>query len=416
MRYAIRFYLATGLAVLALAASTACSSSASQSTSSSPSCSATAAPSGVPASSFAADKATGSPVKVGVINAEGGPAVSQPTSREAAQAATRYANDHLGGLAGHPIQLVICKSQEDSASAIACANQMVEAKVVGVVVTASSFGNTIAPIIIRAGIPYTTYNGTSAAELTAKNYSYAWTSGFPGVLKGMATYAVQSKVRSLVMYILDLPAVAIGAQSEGMPIFKAAGVSLKIIPVPAGTPDATPQVSAGLQSDPGAVAIVGDAGTCISVLKALHTLGNNRLQMVNQSCTDPSVVQGVGSALNGTRVLSGADGTSNDPEALLYRAVMAQYAPGVTTAGPSLTGYQSMLGFIRMAKGAAEPASAASVNAAIRSAKDVPAPAGHGATMTCDGTADPSLPMICNTTGIVATITDGQLTGAELIK
>ncbi|WP_235949206.1 ABC transporter substrate-binding protein [Candidatus Frankia alpina] len=65
-------------------------------------------------------------MKIGFITAEGGSAISLPEVREGAQAAVAYANDYLGGIGGRPIQLVVCKSQEDAASARTCANEMVE--------------------------------------------------------------------------------------------------------------------------------------------------------------------------------------------------------------------------------------------------------------------------------------------------
>ncbi|MFF0815719.1 hypothetical protein ACFYVR_11295 [Rhodococcus sp. NPDC003318] len=50
----------------------------------------------MPADSFPGKATTGDPVKIGLINNEGGQAVSQPENREAAEAAVAYANDELG--------------------------------------------------------------------------------------------------------------------------------------------------------------------------------------------------------------------------------------------------------------------------------------------------------------------------------
>jgi NAD(P)-dependent dehydrogenase (short-subunit alcohol dehydrogenase family) len=115
---------------------------------------------------------------VGLINDEGGASVSEPTAREAAQAVVTYANANLGGIDGHPID------------------------------------------------PYVSYLGASTAELTAKDYSYAWTSGFQGLLAGMAKYAAQHSIKTFTLFAQDVAAVTVGAQSIGGPAFKSAGIAL----------------------------------------------------------------------------------------------------------------------------------------------------------------------------------------------
>src|ERR1700756_623684 len=60
--------------------------------------------------------ATGTPVRVGLINDEGGTASSWPEIRIGAQAAIEYANQYLGGIAGRPVQLDTCESRGTPAS------------------------------------------------------------------------------------------------------------------------------------------------------------------------------------------------------------------------------------------------------------------------------------------------------------
>jgi len=52
--------------------------------------------------------------------------VSIPEIGDAAEATAKYANDYLGGVGGHPIQIVRCADKADGASATACANQFVQ--------------------------------------------------------------------------------------------------------------------------------------------------------------------------------------------------------------------------------------------------------------------------------------------------
>ena len=165
-----------------------------------------------PAGTQAGVKASGTPVKIGIVNPEGGPAISHPESREAAEAAIKYANDNLGGIGGHPIEAVICKSMEDAASVRDCGNQMVEAKVAAVQSTTTGNGDSMAPIITKAGIPYFSASGSSASELTSPN-SYMWTGGFPGTMIAMAKYSAEKGYKDVTIFVTNVPSAVGGTTS-----------------------------------------------------------------------------------------------------------------------------------------------------------------------------------------------------------
>lgn len=73
--------------VPALALSAACSSDSHDSASGSVE---------APAGAFPDNRAKSTPVKIGLINPEGGPAISQPSNREAAQAAVECRGGQVG--------------------------------------------------------------------------------------------------------------------------------------------------------------------------------------------------------------------------------------------------------------------------------------------------------------------------------
>ena len=123
------------LAAATVAGAAACSSSSSGTANSSgggstatPSSSSSSIPAAL-TGYFPGKKATGTPVKIGLINNEGSSPVAEPSTGDAAVAAADYANAELGGVAGHPIQVDRCSENEDTASATACANKMVQDKV-----------------------------------------------------------------------------------------------------------------------------------------------------------------------------------------------------------------------------------------------------------------------------------------------
>ncbi|MGW2559203.1 ABC transporter substrate-binding protein [Streptomyces sp. NPDC001514] len=369
---------------------------------------AAAAIAAVPAA-FAGRAATGSPVKIGLLNPEGSAAANFPESRVAAEAVVAYANEHLGGLAGHKIELVRCDLvAEDPSTMTACANQMVQDQVAAVVATTGGNGELMAPIITKAGIAYTNFQGTSATEFSGPN-AFLWNGGVAATTLNMAKFAAKAGVKNVTMYVTavgDIPA-HIGAAT---PILKAMGVDSKIVPIPPGSPDVTGQVQAGLKDKPGAITVLGDVSTCIATLKGLKLLNADVDRYLTQKCADPAVYEAVPDALDGAYLFTTAEGTSDHDEAKIYRAVMAKYAPADANLGGNATaGYQTMLAITRMVNagiGTNEP-TAPNIIAALKAAKAVPLPVGHGITLTCDGKALPKLPNVCSVGGLVGEIKQG---------
>ncbi|MDL9938082.1 ABC transporter substrate-binding protein [Gordonia sp. ABSL1-1] len=375
---------------------------------------ATSADVSAPPGSFPGIAATGAPIKIGLINNEGGQAISEPDNRLAAEAAAEYANAELGGIGGHKIELVVCKNAEEPASARDCANQMVEKKVSAVVVTTTGLGDILVPTITGAGIPYISTAGQSTQELTSDK-SFLWSGGFPSSLQAMATHAKNKGMKNVTAFTIDVPAAVNGLRMIGVPAFKAAGVDLKVVPIPPGTADSTPQVSAGLTGDPEGVVIVGEGTLCTTALKSLGTLAYSGEKMGIQACTSPDIVKAVGPSIEGMTVFTAALTNGDDDEARLYRAVIAKYRPAVDTAGYAYVGYQGVLGLVRATKTLTDT-SPAGVMTAIRASKDVILPAGGGLTFTCNGTANPMMKAVCGKGSIMATLTDGELTNAELVN
>ena len=360
-------------------------------------------------------QATGTPVKVGLINNEGSSPQSEPSVGNAAVAAADYANAELGGIGGHPIKVYRCGENEDTASATACANQMVQDNVAVVVIGSTGFGATMVPIITKAGIPYVSVTGSAVQELTTPD-TFMWSGGYEATLTGFAKYAAKHGYNKVTAFVVNVPAAIAGAQQLGVPVFKSQGVGLTIEGVPSGVPDATSQVTAGLSGKPSAALIIADEGTCTSVLKALNVVSPSLPAMGITSCLTTSATQALGNAMNGVKIFGASAPQANDTEAKLYQYVMAKWAPEANPTGYTVTGYQSMLGLVRATAGLTGTATPASITAAIKAAKDVPLPAAAGLTFTCNGKALPNLPSVCSLGEVVVTVQNGVGTDPQVIQ
>ncbi|WP_261554508.1 ABC transporter substrate-binding protein [Frankia tisae] len=359
-------------------------------------------------------KASGAPVKIGFITAEGGSAVSLPEVREGAQAAVAYANDYLGGIGGRPIQLVVCKSQEDAASARTCANQMVEQKVTAVGTGTTGFGDTLVPVITGAKIPYVTGTATAGSEF-ATDGVFSWTGAFPATLGTMASYAKEKGYKRVALFVTDVPAAITGANALGKPVFQKSGVDLDVISIPQGSADATSQVTSAIGKKPDALALVGDATHCTSVFKAFQAVGATQPKFVIQPCVSKTVDDAAPGQLDGSILFTPSDTDSDDPEAKLYRTVMARYAPKTQTDGYAVTGYQTVLGLARALKGINGEVTPASVTSTLQAARNITMPAGHGLTFSCDGSAIPSLKALCSASSVEATLKGTKATGVRTV-
>lgn len=361
-------------------------------------------------------EATGDPVPVGFAWPEGGQALNQPDVGAAARATVEYVNDCLGGIGGRPVELVECPEGEDAASVAACADTFIDADVVAGGISATQFGNSMAAPLAAAGIPFFSPTG-GGAELLAEN-GFIFGTGAAGSLGGAAAYAEANGLDSVALVVVE--DVAAQLEAFATPAFEAAGVEFSAIPIPLGTPDMTPQLRTALDSDPDAIAILGDETLCISYLQAFESLAPDGItSMVIPTCLADNVVEAVGGdeVLEGMTVIGAQDVRSDQPEAELYRAVMQTYAPDIDAFGFAPFGYWAVLGLVRATEGIEGDIDATTVTEAMERDRDVPAPVGAGTTFNCATTPilEPApLVAVCGRSSQVGTVESGQLTDVEV--
>lgn len=132
-------------------------------------------------------KATGSPIAIGWINAEGG-TQSFPADTRAAQAAVDYVNNALGGVGGHPLVLHSCfiKSAEEEGQT--CGQQMANDSAVKVVaVGLMVVGNEAFYGVLRGAKPVVMGVSASPVDGSQKNV-FALNGDQPHVLGPWGTF------------------------------------------------------------------------------------------------------------------------------------------------------------------------------------------------------------------------------------
>ena len=360
-----------------------------------------------------ANAATGEPLKVGYVTAGETQAIDTRPDLAMAQATVKYVNQHLGGVAGRPLELVTCMDQTTPAGATACANQMLAAKVP--IVLQAEPANPAAGLKIYepAKIPYFTW---AAADATLLESADASTIGNPlTILAAPIKLAKDDGVSKVAMIYTDVPAAA-ALKGIATPLYKNEGVGLVPAAVPLGTPDLTPQVQAALSSGAKEFLVVGDNSLCLNTLKALKTLGFSGKVISNMNCLAGSGSSAVPGGFNGLVLSNTWTPDPHNADVALYRAVAATYAPNLQAeVGIAEAGYAMIMGFARAMK-ALQPSDATSAGMAAQLKMMAPAtmPLLSGETFQCNRQVDTLLPAVCsNGSALVFLDAHGGVTRSE---
>ncbi len=113
-----------------------------------------------------ASSATGTPIKIGLIN-QGKGAVTFPAVANPMIATVKYTNAH-GGAGGHPIDLDVCLDDGTVGDSAACATKFVGDKVVAVLNGEDLNNASTHSILDDAGIPMIGWNPFTAADFASK--------------------------------------------------------------------------------------------------------------------------------------------------------------------------------------------------------------------------------------------------------
>ncbi|WP_405182671.1 ABC transporter substrate-binding protein [Nocardia sp. NBC_01377] len=386
------------MSVACTAAMTACSSSQDSS-----------APAVVDKSALGTpNKATGDPVTVGFIY--NGKTQLGDTTDEVlgAQSAIGYANDYLGGINGHRIEFKACASGLAPSGTTDCANQMVQAKAAAVVVGALNNLDAAIDTLRPADIPIFMYGGTTQKSLS--------TPGVYGFYNGMSAFgisAVQAQkagAKKAAVIVAAVPVAQGSAEGVGKLVYGNAGVPLEVVPIPLGTADMMPQVTA-TGNDVGQYLVLGSDAFCLSSLKAIRTLAPKAAITIPDRCITVGTGGSIPNGYEGMEVATSGDYTPEAPDSKIFTAALAEYGDGGKFGPTTGYGWQPTLAFIQ-ALNATKPAelTPSSILAAVQSAPALPLPLGGGVTYQCDGKQNPLSPFMCGNDGVVATAAkDGTL-------
>ncbi|SHN18179.1 ABC transporter substrate-binding protein [Cryptosporangium aurantiacum] len=346
--------------------------------------------------------AAGAPVKIGWVGTGRTQTVDTTDEQKAAEAAAEYANKHLGGLGGRPIELVTCEAKESPADAQVCGNKFVTEKVSAVTAGTSSQVDPWVKIVNAAGIPVG-INFASTQVVLSTPGVFIWAN--PVAAYGTpAAYAKQEKLSSAAIIVIDVPAASGPAKTLGPALFKNAGATADVVAIAPGTADMTPQIQAAQNKKPEMYFVLGDPTFCGSAIKAIKTLGITQPVLALDRCIGNDKGASIPGGFTDIKIVTQAVTEPGDAEYKLFQAVLSAYGDGTAVSSQAISGYQGLLSLVRTVNASgSKDLSPEGVRKAIAAAPATNYPLGGGATLKCDGKALPAVsPNLCSTVGVIA--------------
>jgi branched-chain amino acid transport system substrate-binding protein len=278
------------------------------------------------------------PVYIGFVNQQGGPTAVGLLATAGAQMAVNYANADLGGVDGHPIQLVTCFIASAEEEGTVCAQKFLANKKVdvvelgGVAIGVQSFYSTLGgalPVI----------DGVAATPIDSVQKNAVILFGdATHILAPFGTYArdiLHAKTAALV-YPSDNAGIAVGAAAIKAGLV-AAGISVKAVGYPETQTDLTSVLTAAGAQTADVVIPYSDTAGCVNLAKSLKTLGITDPKKIVSAplCLNGQVIQGLGDFPHWTyAIASSLFGDPTDPGMPAYEAVAKTYSTPANAPDP----------------------------------------------------------------------------------
>jgi branched-chain amino acid transport system substrate-binding protein len=349
-------------------------------------------------------KATGTPYVFGLINDETGP-VTFPEARQAEIAAADYVNNYLGGINGHPIQLVDCISDATAPTSARCASELVAKHPLAILGAADTGTPGSEPVYQRAGLDYIGGIPFTPVEQNAPNSVQFWSVSL-GDNAAASVYAAKTLgAKSAAVMYFNNSQGKIAGLGIIPPTMKAAGITtVKTVGIPPTTPDPSPEVATVIAAHPDVV-YVDIPNNCGVVLKDLKSLGYSGKLIGIDPCTAPQAISSAAGAAEGMYIASAFAESGAQWDAFL--AAMQKYAaPNTAIDGISEAGFATVMNVQAALSTISGTPTSQSILSAFKSGSNHPNYMSH--PYTCNGGAVAKAVSICNDYYLMEQIKGGK--------
>lgn len=352
-------------------------------------------------------KATGEPIRLGMINQENTPAGSYPELSQAVMAATTFINEQMGGVNGRPIEVDVCNTQFSAEGSTACGQRYVEEGVPAVLGGIDVFGNAI-DTLNENGVPFIGGIPVSTQSVQSPN-SFQWSGGSWGATVAFATFATKELgAKKIAIVYGDFGSIAHSAE-VGKAVAERAGAEVQLVPYPIMSTDISSALTAAAASEPDAVFLLASDAGCRAGFDGLASLGLDADLFFVGACAVPSIIAEAGPAKTNDVYFNveGPIADSSDHDMALYSGIIGEYGDGLDPIGAGTVTFRAFMNLYLVLNEVGDDITPESITTALRGKVDAPSFGGHD--YTCDGKQFEGLPAMCSPQQVIAQMHDGKL-------
>ena len=346
--------------------------------------------------------ATGSSIKIGLVGDGKTMGIDQTPMEDAFKATVQYANERLGGLNGHKIEVDFCVTNNTPSDATTCGVQMVNDGVAAVLVPVSAQDGAIYKAIAESGIPYIGFAAGSPDVILGAN---AFLLVNPvAALAAPAKIAKDDGLEKAGIILVDVPAATGSIDALVQPIYRKAGVDLELVKVSPQTADMTPQIQQALSGGVNQFLVLGGDSFNAQAIKTLKDLGFDG-KILLATAPSKAIADVVPGGLQGVLYISTATTDPNDREVQRFDAVMKTYMRDNEPNAQSAWSYSLVTALLDALRGNESAIDAASVRSAFGAMpKALPVPLGGGLTYQCGAKVVSFLSSVCTKNTLLTTL------------
>lgn len=265
------------------------------------------------------------PFVVGHVNMND-PPIAFPEVLGGAELAVEYINAELGGIDGHPVELVSCSANLDNESNQACAEQFANDDSVQVVSSGFLIGSAgFHPTFTPSGKPHVGNHALTVPDYDAENTFY-YLAGNPGLLGGLGVFTLDfldADIQKAAVIYDDNPGGASSA-SHVVPVLEEGGIEVAQVAVPNNAVDLIGPLTAAEAADADAIFLLSLA--CVQLATDMEILGIDAPVLTTGFCANPDFLEASGGATEGWYVgLDGPAAAEPSPDSDFWNETIAKY-------------------------------------------------------------------------------------------
>jgi branched-chain amino acid transport system substrate-binding protein len=284
------------------------------------------------------------PVVIGVLYTDDNPIGIAPEIKSAGEAAADYVNSH-GGVGGRPVKIVACNGMNNAQNDAQCATQFVNSGVVTVEGLDGFWGGVGVSIIGKAGIANQTLP-ISGPEFSAPN-AYPWEGSGMTASAAAASYFVKQKLAGACAY-QDIPSFQEQCITDFGKPAESLGAHPQMVAIPPTANDMSQYAEKLKQTGAKGVLVVAGSPATPNLIEAAAQSGYTPQWIL--PAQRPDFFTSVGADANGAifydDLVDSSDKTNQD--AAVFRAAMAQWAPGAVLDSFSIMTFSNIVTLARL--------------------------------------------------------------------